>query len=34
MLVVRKSTTLSGTISVEEVTAEGTTTVPVVYMSA
>lgn len=36
MLEVRKSTTLSGTISVdvEEATGEGTHTVPVVYMSA
>lgn len=34
MLDVRKSTTLSGTISVEEVTAEGTNMIPVVYMSA
>ncbi len=34
MLEVRKSTTLSGTISVEEVTAEGTNKIPVVYMSA
>ncbi len=34
MLEVRKSTTLSGTISVEETTAEGTNTVPVVYISA
>ena len=34
MLDVRKSTTLSGTISVEEVTAEGIHTVPVIYMSA
>lgn len=34
MLEVRKSVTLSGTISVEQVTAEGTNTIPVVYMSA
>lgn len=34
MLEVRKSTTLSGTISVEEVRAEGTNKIPVVYMSA
>lgn len=34
MLEVRKSITLSGTITVEQVTAEGTNMVPIVYMSA
>jgi len=34
MLDVRKSITLSGTISIEEVTGDGTGITPVVYMSA
>lgn len=34
MLEVRKSITLSGTITVEQVTAGGTPNAPIVYMSA
>lgn len=34
MLEVRKSTTLSGTISVEGMAEDGTNMIPVVYMSA
>lgn len=34
MLEVRKSTTLSGTISLEEETAEGTQKIPVLYITS